>query len=157
MSLIVTIISIWGIAGLFWIVNHIFDTKVCPICAGVSGTWIWILVGMYFDWLPTTSYQLLATILMGGSVVGTAYQLEKKVRPGKILIWKMTFIPAGFLLAYNIIYFSWFYALLTLTAIFLFIFIFLDWPISKTTEWADLPTGQAGKVKDIEKEMENCC
>ena len=44
---------------------------------------------------------IIPAMLMGGSVVGLAFQLGEKLDHGKSLIlWKTLFIPTGFVLAY---------------------------------------------------------
>ena len=69
---------------------------------------------------------VVVALLMGGSVVGIAYQLEKKIRFGKVMAWKILVIMAGFSLAYNIIYFSWFYLISLSAIIALLFFIFFS-------------------------------
>ncbi len=127
--------------------------KVCPICVGVSGTWTWILIGIYFGSLETENWKLMAAILMGGSVVGIAYQLAVKIRPEKVMAWKVLFIPAGFILAYNLIYFSWVYLTLSAAIIFLLLLIFLIWPVSSIVH----SKNNSQNIEGLEDKMKNCC
>jgi len=144
------LISILAITGGVWAIRKIWPSfKVCPICAGVFGTWLWILAANDFGYPADLT---VVGLLMGGSVVGIAYQLEKRVRPNKVLVWKILFISAGFSLAYNIIYFSWFYMLTASAVISLLLFIFLDWPISSRQS-----AGKNHKTAEIEEKMKNCC
>lgn len=104
MEISIALISILAIAGAVWMIGRVSSVKICPVCAGVSGTWIWMLVVMSAGLFPTSDFRLLTSILMGGSVVGVAYQLEKSVRGDMpILLWKILFIPAGFVGVYGFI------------------------------------------------------
>lgn len=151
--IIITTLSIFVISGMIFLARKIWPSfRVCPICAGVSGTWLWILIGIWTGWLEANSWKLIAALAMGGSVVGVAYQIEKRIKPDKIMAWKIFFIPTGFALAYNLIYFSWLYVLLLSVIIFLTIFFFLKWLVSSKSR-----TDKDGRIVDIEKKMENCC
>ncbi len=164
MILAITIISILGITGFFWLANKILLVQICPICAGVSGTWLWILVGLYIGILDVGSpsalssgpmgWQLVAGVLMGGSVAGIAYQLEKRMHEESAgwrtpLFWKTLFIPAGFAFAYGVlmqlpgILFASSAFLLLISFIFLF-------PQRKAV-------GRSRTVEELEKKMEDCC
>ena len=154
MILVITIISIFVLAGFVRLLNLISSVQICPVCAGVSGTWIWILVGMYFGMLDVGSWQLVVAIAMGGSVVGIAYQIEKKLsavsggwhRP---FLRKMLFIPAGFVLVYSVLM-QWRGVVLVSFAFLLLIsFIFL---FSKRKAGIDNKV-----VKELEEKMKNCC
>ncbi|OGM96883.1 MAG: hypothetical protein A3J46_03890 [Candidatus Yanofskybacteria bacterium RIFCSPHIGHO2_02_FULL_41_11] len=150
--IIIATISIFLIASIIMFLRNRQILKICPICAGVTGTWIWILVGIWTGLLEADSWRLVAAIAMGGSVVGIAYQLEKKVRAEKSIAWKILFIPTGFALTYNLIYFSWIYAALLLIVISFLLFIFLGRPVFNGRH-----ANKDGRVVDIEEEMKNCC
>jgi len=100
MEIVIALGSIVAITALAAFVNtmKVFPVNVCPICTGVALTWFWILGGMYLDTLEPGRWSLVAAIAMGGSVVGIAYQLERRLpRAGsRGLFWKSLFIPAGF-------------------------------------------------------------
>ena len=148
--MIITVItSIFLISSGIWVIRKIRPSfKVCPICVGVSGTWLWMLIANYFGYAMDV---IIISMLMGGSVVGIAYQLEKKIKPEKGMAWKVLFIPTGFAIAYKVIYFSWFHLIILLAVISLLLFIFLDWSMFRRD------SGRNSKVSYIEKEMENCC
>ncbi len=151
MLIATTTISILAITGLLWLFNRILPFKICPICAGVSGTWLWMLAANFLG------YQIdlaIPAMLMGGSVVGIAYQLEKKLRASGAgwqtpLLWKTLFIPAGFIAAYGILAQQWiaFLAALVflLPASFLFLFS------------GKKPGSHKEAVKELEKKMKDCC
>ncbi len=150
MEIIITIASILGISSIAWFVRKTTPLKVCPICAGVAGTWIWMLIGILTNQLSVVSYQLLVATLMGGSVVGIAYQLEKKLPLNRSsVLWKMVFIPAGFIAVYALL--SAFWVVLVAGLIFIcaisWFFLFASHPYG----------AESKKVSDLEREMEKCC
>ncbi len=95
------IVLIWILAGLGWRAGSIVNMHVCPVCVGVSGTWI-LLLALRFAGVAIDPIVIAA--LMGGSVVGLAYQGEKRLAAGRSsVLWKVSFIPAGFLLVISVI------------------------------------------------------
>lgn len=148
MTILITIISIFAIAALAFIFNKIFGAGVCPICAGVSGTWIWMLIGSLAGIFPMTLFQIPIAILAGGSVVGIAYLLEKKLPAGRSPIFlKMILIPAGFAAVYGILEQNWFLAVGLFVLECVFAIIFLSAP----------KKNESGKIKEIEEKMKKCC
>lgn len=148
MSLLIAISSILLLTGLTQLINQaLAPRRVCPICAGVSATWIWIVTGIYLGWLSAVSWILLAAIAMGGSVVGIAYQVEKRV--SRKLLWKVLFIPLGFALVYSLLEGMWNVFFLSLGLIAFLLISFLGLP--KASERDN------DKVKKLEKELEDCC
>ena len=149
MLITVTVASILALSALVWLVNRILPFTICPICAGVFLTWVG-LVGAYLWGYPVDL--VVPALLMGGSVVGIAYQLEKKFGDSSQrtqLLWKMVFIPAGFVAAYAVLEQRWIAFFLAMTCLFLVSFLLLP------------SSGTAGSnkeaVSDIEKKMEDCC
>ena len=149
--MLITIVSILIISVAVLVIRRIWPSfRLCPICAGVSGTWLWLLLLHYLN------YQIdpvILGLLMGGSVVGIAYQLAGKIRPGKIMVWKILFIPAGFSLAYGLVYLYWTYLVLSAAVILSLLSIFIVWPIlggvySKSNDQ---------NVEGLEEKMKNCC
>src|SRR3989344_6235600 len=146
MIITITAVSIIVIAGVVWLINRVLPFTICPICAGVFLTWVWLIVAHIFG------YQInlvVPSLLMGGSVVGIAYQLEKKFRnlsAGKILLWKMLFIPAGFVAAYGIL--EQLPAGFLIAAVFLLLVSLLF--VGNANARNETATG-------LEKKMEDCC
>ena len=149
MLITITVISILAVSTLAYFAKRILPLKVCPICAGVFISWVWLL-GAYF-----LGYQInlmIPALLMGGSVVGIAYQLEKKARnlsAERLLLWKVLFIPAGFVTAYSLLAQLWTVLLFAIAFLFLVSFLLLS---------------ESGKTKpreetagEIEKKMKDCC
>ncbi|OGF62764.1 hypothetical protein A2662_00155 [Candidatus Giovannonibacteria bacterium RIFCSPHIGHO2_01_FULL_45_33] len=104
MAILIALISISALAGTALILNKISGFRICLVCAGVAGTWLWMLLGIRSGALQAEDYRIITAVFIGGSVVGIAYQLEKKLPPGaSALLWKLMFIPAGFLTAYGLL------------------------------------------------------
>jgi len=156
MAIFIAITSIVLITALVWAADKVLPFYVCPICAGVSGTWLWMLAGQAFGQLSTLEFQLPTAILMGGSVVGLAYQGEKrlafaKAPASKVLLWKSLFIPAGFAAAYGLATGSWqlFAAALAVSGAIAAVFLWR--PVSGKNKQ------ESQKVREIEEKMKNCC
>ncbi len=118
MAIYIALASILVIAAMAWLIRRFLSfgegsafggkVNICPICAGVAGTWLWMFAGILTDQLPIASYQLPIAILMGGSVVGIAYQIEKKLPAERSpFLWKLIFIPAGFFAVYSALAIYW--------------------------------------------------
>ncbi|MDP2664392.1 MAG: hypothetical protein Q8O97_00255, partial [bacterium] len=85
----------------------------------------------------------------GGSVVGIAYQLEKRLPAGRSpLLWKALFVPAGFVVAYSLVSFQW-----AILAGFLGIAFVLVWVFFKSPGKERLSV----QVEELKKKMKNCC
>jgi len=82
--MIIVILSILIFTGIVWALNKKLPVQICPICAGVSLTWLWMLLGMSYGLLSIEKYQLITAVLMGGSVVGITNKLEEKYKMLKI-------------------------------------------------------------------------
>ena len=78
--MIIAISSIVVITITAWALNKILPVKICPICAGVSLTWLWMLFGMGYGLLLVDKYQLITAVLMGGSVIGITNKLSEKYK-----------------------------------------------------------------------------
>ena len=150
MLIAITTVSILIVTILVRLANKAMPFQVCPICAGVFLTWVWLIIAY------TIGYQInlaIPALLMGGSVVGIAYQLEKKFRnlsAGRILLWKVFFIPAGFIAAYGIL--EQLPAVFLLAIVLLLLISFVLLSSKDSTKNSHLET-----VGDIEKKMEDCC
>lgn len=107
--IVIAVFSMFFISAFAWLTRRILKVSaICPVCAGVTGTWLWIVAGMYFGWLDAEGWQMIAAIAMGGSVVGIAYQMEKRLSLRcSPMLWKMLFISTGFVLVYSILLWWW--------------------------------------------------
>ena len=141
---------------IFWpLSNQKF--KICPICAGVSGTWLWLIIGYWLDYEVDL---IIPAILMGGSIVGIAYQVEKRLNANKSpLLWKAWFIPLGFVAVFVLLMGLWLYFVILLTALLIITIIFASDKFKSM-----LSGGKGGghnnddpAVKELEDKMKNCC
>lgn len=152
MIIFIIVISILAITGAVAVWNRLGFIWICPICAGVSGTWLWTLIGVLAGQLPITNYQLPIGILMGGSTVGIAYQLEKRLPPNRsALFWKTFFIPAGFFTAYSTLNQFWISTILGLATIL----AIYGWFFLLGNKSRD--SGSGLRIEALEKKMEDCC
>src|SRR3989344_7286156 len=67
MLIVITITSILGVTIVVWLANRILPFQVCPICAGVFGTWVGLL-SAYFLGYPIDL--VVPPPFMGGAVGG---------------------------------------------------------------------------------------
>jgi len=146
-AILATIVSILAIAGAAWAAKKLLRVPVCPICLGVGGTWLWMLIGRSLGYAVDAT---MLSILLGGSVAGIAYLVEKRLPLGRSpMLWKTLFIPAGFVAAYGLAASQWILfavmgvALVLLTAFFL------------------VPPATSGEpsetVEELKKKMQQCC
>jgi hypothetical protein len=149
MLITLAVISILTIAALVWVANRFLPFTVCPICAGSFLTWAGLL-GAHFAGYPVDL--IVPAILMGGSVVGIAYQLEKKFNgpsPGARMLWKMFFMTTGFIAAYAILKEQW---MAVLFAGIMLVAMSARFAFPRRTE---ILRGEA--IGILEKNMEDCC
>lgn len=73
---LIAFISISALFALFLAIKDIVKWKICAICLGVSATWA-IMLALY--WLDIFKDPLVLGVLMGQSILGVYYLLEKKV------------------------------------------------------------------------------
>jgi len=104
-AILITTLSILAIAGAAWAAKKWLRVPLCPICLGVGGTWLWMLIGRSLGYSVDAA---MLSILLGGSVVGIAFQVERRLPQGRSpLLWKTLFIPAGFAAAYALAAAQW--------------------------------------------------
>lgn len=149
MNITITIVSILGITVFAWLFNKLLPYKVCAICAGVSGTWLLMLL-MRFQGYPVDT--AILAMLLGASVAGIAYQLEKKLPEKRSqLLWKVLFIPAGFVAVYGIVQSEWFLFFGALVFLLVLSYAFLKVPNPPADGINLSPT------KELEEKMKQCC
>ena len=109
------VFSIAALGGLAWLAARTLRRPLCPVCLGVAGTWAWMLgarlAGVAID-------STILAILLGASVVGSAYQFEKHLGEGRSpLAWKGLFIPVGVVAAHALVAARWSLAAAALLAL----------------------------------------
>ncbi len=145
--ILITTVSILAITGLAWLARKVLPFPVCPICIGVAGTWLWMLAvrlaGFAFD-------ASMLAILLGGSVVGIAYQLEKHLPQGRSpLLWKTLFLPIGFAAAYGVAIPHW--SLLAVASVALMVLTTVFFVQCRHSE------KNSAAVAKLERDMKKCC
>ena len=144
---LITTISILAITGLAWLVAKALPFPVCPVCVGVAGTWLWMLAARLAGFAFDAS---MLAILLGGSVVGIAYQLEKHLPRGRSpLLWKTLFLPIGFVAAYGLALPHWSVLAITIVALLFLTAVFF-------MPHRD-PEKKSAAVEKLEKYMKKCC
>lgn len=157
MLLILILIII--ITAMVWALNRALPFKICPVCAGVSGTWIIFTALVLGGIIPNSSFIIPISILMGGTVVGIAYQGEKSlpwVRHYPVA-WKLAVIVTGFPLVYGAVqYMSWTTFGVELVVLAGLVYLFF---VKRGIPGAPhVPHGtDAQDVQKIEKWLEQCC
>lgn len=150
MSITIPTISILAITGLIWLTNRILPFKICPICAGVSGTWLWMLAARILGYEIEV---IILAMLMGGSVVGIAYQIEKRLPSNRSpLLWKTLFIPAGFIAVYSLLS-SWWPAFIA--AAILIAILIIQFTKGDGNEIVGPKQNQ--QVEELKKKLNDCC
>lgn len=141
------------ITVIFMTLNKSLPFKICPICAGVSGSWLILTAGIVLGrW--SGDYKLPIAMLMGGTVVGIAFQGEAKFDWAKksIYMWKAPVIILGMLLAY------WLFnnmSPVTMVAEILFLSSLVYYLFIKSSRSSR--HGDDQHVTELEKKMEKCC
>lgn len=150
--IVIAVFSMLLISCLAWLTRRILKVSaICPVCAGVTGTWLWIVAGMYFGWLDAEGWQMIAAIAMGGSVVGIAYKMEKRLSPRcSPMVWKTLFIPTGFVAVYSVLLWWWagFAVSFSLCVV---------WLLSCFRKQSHNPVARSAAIADLENKMKNNC
>lgn len=144
--ILLVFLSIWVLAALAWRAGTLVNRTICPVCVGVCGTWILLLMlrefGVVID-------PVILGVLMGGSVVGIAYKSEKHLVAGRPpILWKLLFIPFGFLTAIGVIERSVVGAGAGIVVLLFVSYLYLN-----------VPKGASHKNASgaIEEKLKNCC
>ncbi len=146
-TILATLASIWAIAGLAWAVRGRLPFPVCPICIGVGGTWLWMAAARQLGFAVDAS---MLAVLLGGSVVGLAFQLEKRLPRGRSpLAWKTLFMPAGFIAAHGLAAPHWIFLAAGAAGLGFLALVFLRPP--------GAPEKSRATVEKLEEQMKRCC
>ena len=96
------LILLLGITGAVRTLNGLLPFRICPICAGVSATWLLLSAAVLAGLIQKEVFFPLILLFMGGSVVGIAYQGEKSFSWAmrSPLLWKTIAISALMPLAF---------------------------------------------------------
>lgn len=72
----------------------------CPVCIGVSMSWLWVLISRHAGWLTDPRWVTVAAILVGGSAAGIAERLSQDLAERRRMPAKLAIIAVGFAVAY---------------------------------------------------------
>lgn len=117
------------------------NIRICRLCAGVSLLWLSLSAGVAFGFLPISDFQLPIAVLMGGTVVGIAYQRNS-------LRWKTTVVIIGMPLAYLLLVnLSTTIVIIEFVILVAFAFVLFGRKTPADSE----------RVRDLEEKMKSCC
>ncbi len=145
--IVTTTASILAITSVVWVLKRLSNASLCPICVGVGSTWLWMVVARLLGYPIDVT---MLAILLGGSVVGIANMVEKRLPPAhSALLWKTLFIPAGFAATYALATQRWTFLTAAAVVMVSLAIVFLRPPDStpQTNE----------KVDELTRKMKNCC
>ncbi len=132
------------------------NKQICPICATVSLTWATLLVLHLFEAFEIDHF--LLAILMGASVCGVMYLVEKKVESAvRKVIWKIGSVLLGTFLVWGIVSHQS-PTVLSITVILYLGLIFFSLKKKKESEGTgENNQEEAGDKETWLKKLENCC
>ncbi len=158
MPIVLSVASIFAITFVVWLLNKALPFKVCPVCAGVSGTWLVLTAAILAGLVSGEELKTVVALLMGGTVVGIAYQGEKVCSWAKIhgLVWKLLVIGFGLPMAYlSIVYMG----PLTLTGEIVFLatmlYLLFVGPHLKTK--GQMRSANEAEIERLERKLDDCC
>ncbi|MDP2587261.1 MAG: hypothetical protein Q8P33_00605, partial [bacterium] len=135
----------------------------CPVCVGVLLTWIGFLAAAY---LGQPIDLTIPAVMMGGSVVGFTYYLEKKLNARRFInAWRVFFVVFGFVTVYALIREEWVWfvitAVVTLASVPVVIGLSKNNPNNnrppEVARTAVSNTQSQQNIAAIRKKMEDCC
>jgi len=148
-AIVPSLVSIWLLAGLAWVARRTLRVAVCPICAGVAGTWLWMLVARQFGLLGIDTSML--PLLLAGSVVGSTYQAERWLPPGRSgALFKSVAIPIGLAAAYTLAQSLW-----GLLGVLLAVLLLVAAVFFRPTSTAVATSSEV--AEELKRQMEQCC
>ncbi len=132
-TLFLTLIGITALFFLFLAIKNIFNfKKLCAVCSSVFLAWLFLLILFYLGWLEN---QIAISILLGMSITGIYYLVEKNVDK-KLTIFRLPFILTLIAFGYFIITssfsFSPFILIFVLWLIFFLLYLLGKYPLLKS-------------------------
>ena len=147
MTILIPIASILCLTALGWAARKATAWSICPICAGVAGTWLWLLAARELGIDVDAS---VLALLVGATVAGAAYQLEKRLPAQRSsLAWKTLFVPTGLAAAYGLVVPNWIIAGAGVAALVVLTTLFLASARSTTRDET--------AIEELERQMKRCC
>lgn len=104
-TLIVAIASMLVLTALAWLASRATRAAVCPICIGVSSTWLGLVAARFAGAQVDPA---VLGLLLGTTVLGVTQWQAQRLPPGRsALLWKAIALAAGFGAAYGVIAERW--------------------------------------------------
>lgn len=145
-TILAAIASMLALTALAWLARKASRWPVCPICVGVAGTWLWLLVARTAGLAVEPA---VLAMLLGASVLGGAQWVEARLPAGRSpLLWKALALPAGFAAAYGLVAQRWIEATLAALALAVLAAMFVRPRGAR---------GDAAVVAQLEERMKKCC
>ena len=146
-NFIVAMLSVIGLTLAAWLVRRVARADLCPVCAGVAGTWLWMVLarvaGVAID-------PAMLAVLMGASVVGFTQWVGDRLPKGRSpLVWKALAIPIGAAAAYGAVVEQW---MLAIGAALFLMVVSMVFGASRGAAPADEKT-----ISELEERMKKCC
>lgn len=153
MAIFTTIGLVVLFASVAFLVKRVWLSSLCPICLGVSLTWLTLTALILSGVLLASHFLLPVSILIGGTVVGIIYQGEKKFKAMHSFLPRTITLIVGLTLAYifleNISWLAVIAAIIILTPLaYLF---FLSQPQASASR--SVPA----TLRELEDKMKDCC
>jgi hypothetical protein len=149
--LMTTLVSLLTLTGVSWLLHRTILPRLCPLCAGVTGTWVGLLAAHW------TGFQIdlrVPALLLGGSVAGLAGLGETamtRFSPGQVLAWKTSFFASGFFAAYALLSEAW--TATVLGSLLLIALLGIPWLKAPRPAEGAAPQRREGLLKHLK----NCC
>ena len=153
MNIALVTLAVFVIALLVSWVSRIVPFRICPVCAGVLGTWAALLLFRFFGY--EVDDRMLA-VLMGGSAVGVMYTVDRQLPRGLSLLCKLLIVATGFGAAYALVLEHWVIGFSLVAAILIEVMLARIISRSGQGEGSD-GTAVSGRRRDIEERLKNCC
>jgi len=146
-TLIAALASMLALTALGWLARRATRVPLCPVCIGVSGTWLGLVVARA---MGTQVDPAVLGILIGASVLGiTQWQAERLPGGRSALLWKVLGLATGFAAAYAIVAEQWLLAAVGLAAFALAAALF------RRSPQAHRRASEA--VSRLEERLKQCC
>ena len=149
MELLITITSIALVTLAAWLLRTKLSLNVCPPCAGVAGTWLGLLVALKLDLVSPEGYELLIASLMGGTVVGIMYKVDRLINSGLSWWGKLLMMMVGFSIVYIVLESNYWYLILIFVVPVVTLLVKLFYPRPKLIN--------KKKASSLKADLSDCC
>lgn len=155
MEILILVVGILTFTGIGFVVKILTHRAVCPICMGVSGTWLSLSIAVVATYLPLATWEMPIALLMGGSIVGIAYQGVQRIAwaAARPVLWKTLVLVPGFALAHAALR-NLSLVVIVIEMIILSIIMYAYFWRTRARQYAEY---RGGRLAAIKKQLKNCC